>query len=109
MSAVKATAVAALTPERTHCFFSGIVMIQTAPADTNVVELVVDASSQGPAYPLLNAIYAPDGMDITIGYYNQWKFSFLPGAVAFVQGVLSVDPGSSGHPRVSVRADQLVP
>ncbi|KAJ5635863.1 uncharacterized protein N7484_009176 [Penicillium longicatenatum] len=79
-----------MPPANTHAFFSGIVILDVAPENTSAGQY---------------------GIPLTIDYNNRGRHEFPPGTIAFVQGVLSVDPtqATNADPKVLIRADQLVP
>ncbi|KAJ5656053.1 hypothetical protein N7507_008003 [Penicillium longicatenatum] len=101
-----------IPPANTHAFFSGIVILDVAPENTSAVPMTCEAFSQGPSYENLNnVIQGQYGIPLTIDYYNRGRHEFPSGTIAFVQGVLSVDPtqATNADPKVLIRADQLVP
>ncbi|KAJ5555809.1 hypothetical protein N7535_008241 [Penicillium sp. DV-2018c] len=88
-------------------------MIDAGPADKKAVKTLLQASSQGPAYIYMNdTIQDVKGLPLPIDYYSRWLLEYLPGAVVFVRGLLSVNaykPPGSSRPPITVRADRVVP
>lgn len=101
------------TPANTHAFFSGVVILDVVPGNKTAVRMACETFSQGPLYEALANVYKGEcGIPMTIDYYNRSRIEFLPGTIAFVQGVVSVDSTQAtgdASPKALIRADQLIP
>lgn len=100
------------TPANTHVFFAGIVVLKAVPENITTIRMVCEVASHGNRIENLpNLIQEETGIPMTIDYYNRFRLEFPQGAIAFVQGVLSMEPAQAtgASPKVLIRADQLVP